>query len=456
VKKDGRLWAWHGKIFYNGGAYGARTPRNGLNGTFLLAGSYRTPHTKMEGYSVYTNQVPCGFFRAPGEVQTLFAVESHMDMMAEALGIEPLELRLRNVLVEGDTKPNGEPLRDPRGVEVLKRVSEMRRPRRPKARSSGFILRGRGLSLGDRHIGTGESNAELVLERDGTLRLLTSVRDQGVGAHTMHRQVVAEIVGVDPDQVRIDVKGTDGPYDEGVRGQRGTHIEGRAVSEAAVSLVESLRKEAARCWNVDSERVLWDGGRARMTGSNKTFLDLKSLAAVPESGSLHASGHWKGGRPPFYAFQALAADVAVDAETGEVTVERLCFALDVTKVINPVIHQGQIDGAVMQGIGHSLIENLASEDGRVVTLSLGDYKIPTIRDIPLLLTALVQANEGPGPFGAKAVAEAAIGIVAPAIANAVYNATGVRIRDLPITPEKILKGLKDRQPPERPRKQPEK
>jgi CO/xanthine dehydrogenase Mo-binding subunit len=116
----------------------------------------------------------------------------------------------------------------------------------------------------------------------------------------------------------------------------------------------------------------------------------------------------------------------------------------VTKVINPLIHQGQIDGAVMQGIGHSLIENLASEEGRVLTLSLGDYKIPTIRDIPHLVTSLVQADEGPGPFGAKAVAEAAIGIVAPAIANAVYKATGVRIKDLPITSEKVLKGLKEK------------
>jgi len=135
VKKDGRLWAWDGKIFYNGGAYGGRTPRNGMNGTFMLAGSYRTPHTSITGYIVYTNQVPAGYFRGPGEVQTLFAVESHMDMMAEKLELDPLEFRLRNVLREGDTKPTNEPLRDPRGIDVLKRVGEISGWRRAKPRS---------------------------------------------------------------------------------------------------------------------------------------------------------------------------------------------------------------------------------------------------------------------------------------------------------------------------------
>lgn len=443
VKKDGRLWAWQGKIFYNGGAYGARTPRNGMNGTMLLAGAYRTPHTRMEGYVVYTNQVPCGFFRAPGELQTLFAVESHMDMMAEALGLDPLEFRLLNVLKEGDSKPTGEPMRDPRGLEVLEEVAKIsgwRKARDRRAKSGSPILTGRGIALGDRHIGTGESSAELFLESDGSLRLATAVRDVGVGAYTMHRMVTAETLGVEAETVRIDIAGTDtGAYDEGVRGQRGTYVEGQAVLRAAQSLIKVLRQEASAFWKVPVEQIHWEKGRAVLQGTKKV-LHLHDLARH-SNGPLKGYGHCKGSRPDTYAFQALVAEVEVERETGQVKVRQLYFAVDATKIINPVIYQGQIDGAVTQGLGFSLIEKLAVEDGRVTTLSLGDYKIPNIQDVPPLTTSRVQALEGPGPFGAKAVAESGIGIVAPAIANAIYNATGLRTKELPITAEKVLEGL---------------
>lgn len=438
VKKDGRLWAWDGKVFYNGGAYGGRTPRNGMNGTLLLAGAYRTPHTRMAGYIVYTNQVPCGFFRAPGEVQTLFGVESHMDMMAEALGLDPLEFRLKNVLRPGDTRPTGEPLRDPRGIEVLKRIGQISGWRRAKPRPSRpNTLIGRGLALGDRHIGSGESSAELFLEADGSLRLATAVRDVGVGAYTMHRQVTAEVLEIDPELIRIDATGTDGPYDEGVRGQRGTHIEGQAVLRAATALVEALRKKAAEFWKVTDENVRWEKGCARLKGTKKV-LSLSELAQLSNGQPLRGLGHCKGVRPDVYAFQAISAEVEVDRESGQVEIRRISLALDATKVINPIIYQGQIDGATVQGLGFALMENMPVEDGRVLTLNLGDYKIPTISDVPPLVTSRVKAEEGPGPFGAKSVAEAAIGIIAPAIANAVYDATGVRIKEAPITAEKIL------------------
>lgn len=444
VKKDGRLWAWDGKIFYNGGAYGARTPRNGMNGTFLLAGSYRTPHTSITGYVVYTNQVPAGYFRGPGEVQTLFAVESHMDMMAKKLGIDPLEFRLKNVLREGDTKPTGGPLRDPRGIDVLKRVGEISGWRRAKPRSSRpNILIGRGLAMGDRHIAPGQSNAELFLEADGSLRLATSVRDVGVGAYTMHRQVAAEVLGVEPEIVGIDPMGTEGPYDDGVRGAKGTHLEGQAVHRAATSLVAILRGKAAQFWKVAEDEVLWGKGRARLKGGKK-ILSLPELARMSDGQSLRGVGHYEAETPAIYSFQALAADVEVDAETGHVTVRRLYFVYDQTKVINPIIHQGQIDGAVIQGLGFPLMEHLAVEDGRVTALSLGDYKIPTISDIPPLMTSLVKSKEGFGPFGTKSVAECGISVVTPAITNAVYDATGVRITKLPVKPEEILRALRNK------------
>jgi CO/xanthine dehydrogenase Mo-binding subunit len=461
VKRDGSLCAWHGTVYYNGGAYSARNSRNALNGTFLSAGTYRTPHVLMEGYLIYTNQVPTGYYRAPGEVQTLFAVESHMDMMAEALGLDPLEFRLRNALSEGDTKPNGELIREPHATDVLQEVARLSGWKKSKAKSSCLpmrrlpaprqagtqtgptVLTGLGIALGDRHIGAGESNIELTVEPDGSLRLATSVRDVGVGTYTMHTQVAAEVLGIDPNLIRIDVHGTEGPYDEGVRAQRGTHVEGQAVLNAAASLVERLRREAASHWKVGVDCVQWKSGRAQLKGSKKS-LYLKEIARLSPNGSLSASGHFKGERPEVYAFQAMAAEVEVDRETGQVDLKHIYFAVDATKIINPIAYHGQIQGSVMQGIGFSLMENLATEDGRVTTLSLGDYKVPNIRDIPALTVSTVKANEGPGPFGAKAVAESGIGVVTPAIANAVYNATGVRIKELPITSEKILEGLKEK------------
>jgi CO/xanthine dehydrogenase Mo-binding subunit len=446
VKKDGTLWAWDAQVFYNGGAYGARTPQNRMNGTFMLAGGYRTPHVRMTGLIVYTNQVPSGYFRAPGEVQALFAAESHMDEMARALGLDPLEFRLRNALREGDSKPNGEPMRDPHALDVLKRIgslSQWRKGKRKATKDSDGLARGRGIAFADRHIGIGESEAELFVEADGSLRLATSVRDVGVGAYTMHRQVAAEVLGVDPEIIRIDVTGTDGPYDEGVKAQRGTHVEGLAVFAAATSLTDVLRRQAARQWNVELDKVRWDRGRAHLTGSKKS-LDLKAIALHAVGGSLHARGHSKPARPETYTYQSVVADVAVDKATGRVTVEKLYYVIDATKIINPLIFHGHIHGGVIQGLGFSLTEHLQTEDGRVTALSLGDYKLPTICDVPQLTTAIVKANEGPGPFGAKAVGEAGISLIAPAIANAIADATGIRIKEAPITAEKIFHAWRQR------------
>jgi CO/xanthine dehydrogenase Mo-binding subunit len=324
---------------------------------------------------------------------------------------------------------------------VLKRVREISGWRKAKPRPSNpNVLIGRGIALGDRHIGSGESSAEIFVDADGSLRLATGVRDVGVGAYTMHRQVAAEVLGIDPEIIRITPTGTDGPYDEGVRGQRGTHIEGQAVHRAATALTQALRQKAAQIWKVSDEGVRWKKGRAHLQRSRK-FLTLLDLARASNGQPLRGYGHCKGGRPEVYAFQVIAAEVEVDRASGQMKIRRLDLALDATKVINPIVYQGQIDGAAIQGVGFTVMENLAVEEGRVLTLNLGDYKIPTIRDVPPLVTSRVQAKEGPGPFGAKSVAESAIGIVAPAVANAVYDATGVRIQEAPITAEKIFSAL---------------
>ena len=191
-------------------------------------------------------------------------------------------------------------LRDPRGREVLGRlgaVSSWKQCSGKKPQRRGDVLIGRGVAFGDRHIGTGESSAELFLEPGGGLRLATSVRDVGVGAYTMHRQVAAEILGVPPELVQIDVRGTDtGSYDEGVRGQRGTHVEGQAVARAANALVETLRQEVARVWKVPAQRVEWKKGHARLAGTRESR-SLAQLARLGGERSLSGAGHCKAGRP---------------------------------------------------------------------------------------------------------------------------------------------------------------
>ena len=448
VKKDGRLWAWDGKTFYNGGAYGAfkPNPEGSMSGAYMVAGSYNIPHTKLEGYCVYTNQVPCGYFRAPGETQTLFAVESHMDLMAQSLGMDAIEFRRKNALKEGDTRATGEALEDPHCLDVLDRVAKISgwKKKQPKAAAKNKLF-GRGVALGDRHVGHGESSFELLLERDGTLRLLSGVGDQGVGAYTMHRQVAAELLGVEPDLIAIDVRDTsDAPYDQGIKGARGTHVEGQAVARAAGSLMDNLRALAASHWAVPVEKTTWADGAALFKNNGKRKrLRLKELARLSEA-PVKGFGEYKGHKPHVYSFQAIVVDVEVDQETGAVELQHLYFVYDVGTIINPLIHQGQIEGGIVQGLGYALTEELKvdDDDGRVITVTLGDYKLPNIADNVPLTTSLVQAKVGPGPFGAKAVAEAGVSIVAPAVANAVYNATGVRITELPVTAEKILEGLR--------------
>jgi CO/xanthine dehydrogenase Mo-binding subunit len=445
VKKDGRLWAWEGKTFFNGGAYGAYKPNPvaSMSGAFMSAGSYNIPHTLLEGYCVYTNQVPGGYFRAPGETQTLFAVESHIDMIAEAMGIDPLDFRLRNVIKQGDTRSTGESVTDPYGREVLQRARKISGwGKRLRAKAAKGKMLGRGISFGDRHVGHGDSSFELVLENDGTLRLLSGVGDQGAGAYTMHRQVVAELLSVDLNSIRVEVGNTsNAPYDEGIKGARGTHIEGQAVMRTTHSLIEALRSVAASQWGTTAEKVSWARGSAWFRENGKARrLGLKELAALSDK-PLKGFGEYVGHKPSVYSFQALVADVAVDEESGEVRLTQLYFVYDPGTIINPLIHQGHIEGGIVQGLGYALTEELKLDDGRITTVTLGDYKLPNIADNVPLKTSSIQSKVGPGPFGAKSVAEAGISIVAPAVANAVYNATGVRITELPITAEKVLRGL---------------
>jgi CO/xanthine dehydrogenase Mo-binding subunit len=448
VSKDGRLCAREARVIYNGGAYGSfkPTPRAHMNGGLTQGGAYCVPHTRMESFCVYTNQVPGGYMRASGELQTVFAVESHMDMIAAELGIDPLELRLRNAMTEGDSSYAGFKYHDIQCREVLSRARDRWSGPKPRPQRKGNLI-GRGIALACRHIGMGEAGAELLLQTDGTVRLITGIVDQGCGIHTIQRQMVAEILGIDPARVQVEVGNTnEAAYHDGIKGQGATHVVGQAVAQATNALIETLRARAANRWGVDPKLLLWKNGKACLD-NGKEEIDLVELARLAPGEPGRGYAYYKASeRPREHIFQAEIADVEVDPETGQVQIRQVSSFHDVSVVINPITHQGQIEGGLVQGLGMALCEEVVVEEGRVTTLSLGEYKIPSACDIPRHKTTLVTgATHGPGPFNAKPAAEHSITPAPPAVANAVFNATGVRITDLPVTAEKVLAGLKAKQ-----------
>jgi CO/xanthine dehydrogenase Mo-binding subunit len=387
------------------------------------AGVYRIPHLLIESFCVYTHSIPCGHARSPGEPQMVFAGESHMDMIARDLGLDPAELRRRNLLGDGDLLANGHHLEHVRAKETLEAAlaaTDWGAPKPPWV--------GRGVAMTHRHIGVGFTNAHVRLETKGTVTLVIGLPDTGTGAHLVLRQVVAEVLGLTVEEVEIELASTDlFETDSGVGGSRVTHTGGRAAYHAAEQLKEQIAAEAARLGtrDVSLATIAQAAARDGRTLEAGHFYDAKSHAAVT-------------------SFTAQAAEVAVDPETGQVTVRRFTTAHDVGTVINPLGHQGQIEGGLVQGLGFALSEELRTEDGRISTLSLGDFKLPTSQDIPPLTTVLLEDPVGPGPFGAKAIGEGSISAVAPAIANAVADACGVRVQDLPITAEKVYVALRER------------
>jgi CO/xanthine dehydrogenase Mo-binding subunit len=281
-----------------------------------------------------------------------------------------------------------------------------------------------------------------LLGNDGNLRLVVGIVDQGAGVHVMQQQVVAEILGIQPERVTVEVPDTNhAPFHDGIKGQGATHVTGQAASRATHALIETLKARAAIHWQADPAQIEWRDGRVWLRDGKKS-MDLKQLASLAPGEPGRGFAYYDGRvRPREHIFQSVIADVEVDKESGQVQVRRLSSFHDVSVVINTLTHQGQIEGGLLQGLGMAICEEMRIEDGGVTTLSLGDYKVPTVRDLPARETTLVtDATEGPGPFNAKPAAEHAITPIPPAIGNAVFNATGVRLTALPLSAEKVYGG----------------
>lgn len=399
VARDGRITAHRADVRFDGGAYAAGKPIPFLmpGEAMSTLGGYRVAAARVEATCAYTNHLPAGHDRAPGQPQNAFAAESHLDLIAREMGIDPLELRERNAIRAGDVDVHGDEWHAsemPRVLAELRRASRWGRPLPPG--------HGRGVALGARHVGRGKTSLELTLDADGGVLVRSGVTDQGGGALTMIQRVVARELAVAPERVRVEqVDTARSPVDPGVGGSRVTMVHGNAALDGA-------RKLAA----------------ARAAGA---AAPISVVGSAEQTASVFGS----------YAY---AVEVELDRETGAFRVVDATLVADVGTVINPVAVRGQLEGGFAFGLGQAVMEELVITDGRVATASLGEYKIPTIADVPPLRLVLLTDAPGPGPFGAKSVGELVNPAVAAAVANAVADA-GARVLTLPISAEKVLAAL---------------
>ena len=443
IKNDGSIIARDVQVILDGGAYAAykATPNVGLPSVAKAPGPYRMPHARVQSRWVYTNNVPSGIMRAPGHPQVIFASESQIDIIARELGMDPIDIRMKNLLHEGDTWPSGERFEGVMAEATLRLARQASGWDRPLPAYSG-----RGVAMTDRPINAAASGTVITADADDGITVLSGIPDVGTGAFTIMKQVVAEQLQVPLEAVRVISGDTNtAPLDAGIGGSKTTYSANASAVESTTLLKQILASFAAEhleCAPDDLE--LLDGAYQVRghPGSRISLLNVAREAAAASGGKIETrSAGPTGGRPPNPCFVATVVEVEVDPDTGRVTPTRLTAAHDVGFIINPQLLQAQIDGGLIQSLGFATMEELRSDDGRVSTLSFSEYKIPVTSDVPELMSVFVEGAPGPGPYEAKAVGELSLPTVAPALAGAVEQATGVRIFDLPVTAEKVYRGL---------------
>jgi 4-hydroxybenzoyl-CoA reductase alpha subunit len=462
--RDGGLLAQHCKLIANGGAYSS------IGGfSMYLAGAmlnlpYRVPNIKYEAHRVYTNNGFCGALRGHTIPQFCFARDSQLELIAADLSLDPLQIRHRNALQPGDVTANGFRIGTFAFDECIERVAEIsgwrdKRGKLPKYRGIGF---GCGSHLsGARLMGHSASAAEIRVQEDGTVQLTTGSTDVGQGADTVLSMIAAEVLGVEMDDVRfarVDTETT--PVDPGTFGSRVTFYTGHAVKRAAEDARRQLAEIAAQKMGADPQDLVFRGREIFNPKDERQRIRLKDvvrwgsfqLGRVVSGRGTYAARDEKidfrtgqGNLSPAYNPSACAVEVEVDPETGRVTVVGFWGADDSGTPLNPLGVKGQVLGATVMSIGHALYENLIRIDGKVMNPSFRDYKMPLATDLPKLADfqhSNVITWEPEGPFGAKEAGQGAGTGVLAALANAVYDATGVRLTRLPMTPEHVLFGLK--------------
>ncbi len=454
VKKDGTITARSIKVVLDTGAYASHGPFVAGAMSSREIGLYKSPNLKFDGYCVYTNTPVCGAMRGYGNPQQSFAVELQMDEMAEKLGLDPVDFRLKNAIRAGDLNPGTGirletcGLQDciKKGSEKIgwKRKREMAKPR------VGSKRRGIGMACSTHSSGAfpfkPESSSSIVtVYSDGTAKVFTGAADLGQGSSTVLAQIVAEELGISLEDISV-VSADTGivPFDQGAYASRTTYVAGNATRLAAGDAKRQILEIASRMLNLDAKYLEINRGEIAAKGRTKKKISIaevvrKSQYSLKEGEVIVGKASYQPlSNAPYFGAQFV--ELEVDIETGQVRILKVVSAQDVGKAINPMAVEGQMEGMIYMGMGYALTENLLlNEKGSVLNPNFTDYKLLHATEMPEVETIIVEPNESSGPFGAKGLAEGGLVPTAPAIANAIYNAVGVRIKKIPFTPERLFK-----------------
>jgi carbon-monoxide dehydrogenase large subunit len=437
VKKDGTIVAHHMHFIFDSGAYGAFKPNAFLGGPHASAGPYKIPHVFIEEHMVYTNKIPCGHMRAPGDPQGFFANESQLDLVAKKLGMDRIKFRQKNLMRDGDLDPTGEKVAYIKTEETLERALKEADFYKPKAKNVG-----RGVALVQWMPNGGSGTVGIKIAEDGLVTISSAMLDQGAGTYTLLSEIIGQELEIPLSKIKVEILDTQaGTQDTGVGASRATRVYGNAAFQAATKAVEEIKRVAAEQLKTTPDQLaLANGGVAPKRGGRRvSYAELAKAKGSPLTVEATYSDNSKIHEA---SMCAQIAEVEVDPETGQVKLRKFTSTHNTGTVINPLMHQGQIEGGAVMGIGYALMEHLLISDGKVTTTHFGDYKIPTIKDVPEFKTLVMERDKGAGPYHSMPIGETSNIPAAAAIANAVEDAIGVRIHSLPITAEKVLAALR--------------
>ena len=443
VANDGRIVGRRCKVYWNGGAYADIGPRVTQKSGFTAPGPYDIENVSIDSYALYTNRPPAGALRGFGIPQLVWAYESHTDIIARELGIDPVEFRRRNILREGRPQAAGTKMKDAAIEAVLDCLAQKMNWSSPFDRGSGVVRRGRAIAIGLKaSIAPTTSVAIVNVFADGSCSLQISTVDMGQGSDTAMAQIVAEVLNVQTEAVKVVHPDTDvTPYDMATLGSRSTFHMGNAVKLAAEDAREQLATLARSLGLPDGQNYPPQDLFKKKYGMQAgTIVGVGTY--IPSYASPDPTSGLSENITPFWMVGGTGVEVEVDTETGHIRVLRMVNAADMGRPLNPRIVETQLSGAAIMQLGFTTSEVMELDAGQITNASLADYKIPGFHDIPVVIeNEIVDSEQSNGPFGAKGVGESATFGVSPAIANAIEDAVGVRLTSLPITPEAIYSAL---------------
>jgi len=460
VKADGTLTALDVDLVVDTGAYTTGGATAAHNSVISSWGCYRIPHLRIKGRCVYTNKVPAGHTRATGKIQTTWGIECTMDSVARQMGIDPYEFRKKNVLLRGDFVAKGTPSMDTDYLDLMQQAiagiswdgKSKLAPSDRSATTDSRWVRGRGMALSLRHgsQGGGRAYAMATMDARGTVTIQHNAPEIGQGTHNLFSIIAARTLDIPQKQIRVKSPDTAVhlPF-AGVSAQRTTMQMGNAVQDACEKLKQELFSLAAQVkggkageWQLIQGRLCWAETSfsiseiIRVLGGSGVLkcVGYHSVRPMEKESAFAGMDHW--------APSAAAIDLEVNAETGELRILRYSVIADAGKALHYPSAKAQVDGGAVMGFGHALFEETIYQEGQLQNGDAFQYRLPVMKDIPeVFYSSMLEKEDGPGPFGSKGMSQTSIVTVAPAIGNAVYDALGVRVRSLPITPEKILRAM---------------